>query len=129
MHVAEIMGGDPEVSGGYETLPSIADKVAWLAVDAVGGAPRAPRLETDVSWRESAECLGVDPDLFFPERGESAAPAKEVCCRCNVQDDCLKYALGNGIVSGVWGGKSERQRRKIRREQATERDAGSSGTD
>ena len=50
----------------------------------------------DNSWQLSANCLGVDPDLFFPERGASTKEAKAVCKGCVVRDDCLEYALANG---------------------------------
>ena len=65
------------------------------------------------SWWDYANCLGVDPDLFFPERGASTKEAKEVCRGCVVREDCLEYALVNRVEHGVWGGASERQRRRI----------------
>jgi WhiB family redox-sensing transcriptional regulator len=68
----------------------------------------------DKSWQDMANCLGVDPDLFFPERGASTREAKEVCKGCVVRDDCLEYALANGEKFGIWGGMSERERRRIR---------------
>src|SRR5512134_3514757 len=61
----------------------------------------------DRSWQDQANCLGVDPDLFFPERGASTREAKEVCRGCVVQEDCLEYALANGEKFGIWGGMSE----------------------
>ena len=72
----------------------------------------------DRSGQDSANCLGVDPDLFFPERGASTREAKEVCRGCVVQKDCLEYALANGEKFGIWGGLSERERRRIRRSRA-----------
>jgi hypothetical protein len=48
------------------------------------------------NWQDEANCLGVDPDLFFPERGASTREAKEVCRGCVVRLDCLEYALSNG---------------------------------
>jgi WhiB family redox-sensing transcriptional regulator len=77
----------------------------------------------DLTWQEYANCLGVDPDLFFPERGASTREAKEVCRGCVVRDDCLEYALGNGEKFGIWGGMSERERRRIRRQRALAREA------
>ena len=77
----------------------------------------------DRSWQEYANCLGVDPDLFFPERGASTREAKEVCRGCVVRDDCLEYALRNSEKFGIWGGMSERERRRIRRQRALERQA------
>lgn len=67
-------------------------------------------------WTDAAACLGLDPDLFFPERGEDVAPAKAVCAGCPVREDCLDYALDNGERHGIWGGLSERERRRIRRD-------------
>ena len=75
------------------------------------------------SWHDFANCLGVDPDLFFPERGASTKEAKEVCRGCVVRGDCLVYALQNGEKFGIWGGMSERERRRIRRQRALARAA------
>lgn len=75
-------------------------------------------LSTDRAWQDSANCLGVDPDLFFPERGASTREAKEVCRGCEVRNDCLEYALDNGEKFGIWGGLSERERRRLRRKRA-----------
>jgi len=80
-----------------------------------------PDLDTD--WKDHSNCLGVDPDLFFPERGASTREAKEVCRGCVVRDDCLEYALLNGEKFGIWGGMSERERRRIRRQRALDREA------
>ena len=65
-------------------------------------------------WRELAACRGADLDLFFPERGESAEPARQVCGRCPVRQPCLDYAVTNGITYGIWGGLAERERRALR---------------
>ncbi|NCY16691.1 MAG: WhiB family transcriptional regulator [Actinobacteria bacterium] len=83
-------------------------------------------LGEDKSWQDLANCLGVDPDLFFPERGASTREAKEVCRGCVVRDDCLEYALANGEKFGIWGGMSERERRRIRRQRALARAAAAS---
>jgi WhiB family transcriptional regulator, redox-sensing transcriptional regulator len=73
------------------------------------------------SWQDDANCLGVDPDLFFPERGASTKEAKEVCRGCVVREECLEYALENSEKFGIWGGMSERERRRIRRARAVAR--------
>jgi len=73
------------------------------------------------AWQDEANCLGVDPDLFFPERGASTREAKEVCRGCVVRDECLEFALANGEKFGIWGGMSERERRRIRRQRAMAR--------
>jgi WhiB family transcriptional regulator, redox-sensing transcriptional regulator len=61
-----------------------------------------------------AACIGIDPDMFFPERGASLREAKAVCAGCVVRQECLEYALANAEKCGVWGGMSERQRRHLR---------------
>jgi WhiB family redox-sensing transcriptional regulator len=83
---------------------------------------RSSDTETDSSrWQERANCLGVDPDLFFPERGASTREAKGVCRGCEVRLECLEYALAQGEKFGIWGGLSERERRRVRRQRALER--------
>ncbi|HWC40278.1 MAG TPA: WhiB family transcriptional regulator [Acidimicrobiales bacterium] len=74
--------------------------------------------EDRTGWQSQANCMGVDPDLFFPERGGSTREAKEVCRGCVVREDCLEYALANGEKFGIWGGMSERERRRVRRARA-----------
>ncbi len=65
-------------------------------------------------WRELAACRGTDLEVFFPGRGESAGPARQVCARCPVRQPCLDYAVSNRIVHGIWGGLAERERRALR---------------
>jgi WhiB family transcriptional regulator, redox-sensing transcriptional regulator len=64
-------------------------------------------------WRELAACRGTDLDVFFPERGESAGPARQVCAACPVREPCLDYAISNRISHGIWGGLTERERRAL----------------
>lgn len=71
------------------------------------------------NWRQRAACRGLDPEIFFPERGESTREAKAVCAGCPVRPECLEYALDAREVNGIWGGKSERERRSIRRKRRT----------
>lgn len=78
------------------------------------------QLVQDADWQDYANCLGVDPDLFFPERGASTKEAKEVCQSCVVREQCLEFALVNSEKFGIWGGMSERERRRIRRSRAQE---------
>lgn len=82
----------------------------------------------ELEWHRYANCLGVDPDLFFPERGASTREAKEVCRGCVVREQCLEFALTNGEKFGIWGGLSERERRRIRRQRAAERREGGAQT-
>ncbi|WP_375483267.1 WhiB family transcriptional regulator [uncultured Jatrophihabitans sp.] len=66
-------------------------------------------------WFHGAACASVDPDLWFPEKGEGTRPAKSVCRSCDVQVECLEYALTHGERHGVGGGASERERHKMLR--------------
>jgi WhiB family redox-sensing transcriptional regulator len=65
-------------------------------------------------WRELAACRGTGLEVFFPSRGESAAPARQVCAACPVRQPCLDYAITNRITYGIWGGLTERERRALR---------------
>lgn len=71
--------------------------------------------EEDLPWQEEALCAYVDPDVFFPEKGGSSREAKRICAQCSVQKVCLEYALENDERFGIWGGLSERERRRLKR--------------
>lgn len=73
-----------------------------------------PVHDTGDEWRERAACRGVDPDIFFIERGASSGPARAFCDICGVRAECLTFALDSNEHHGVWGGLSEWQRRKLR---------------
>ena len=73
-------------------------------------------LEGDAqSWQEQALCAETDPEAFFPEKGGSTREAKKICTGCEVKAQCLEYALANDERFGIWGGLSERERRRLRR--------------
>jgi WhiB family transcriptional regulator, redox-sensing transcriptional regulator len=79
-----------------------------------------------IDWRDLAACRDHDPNLFFPagETGPAAAQirhAKTICASCDVQDDCLAYAIETNQVAGVWGGLTEDERRPVRRRWLAER--------
>ena len=74
--------------------------------DLLGNAPE---------WQERALCSQTDPEAFFPEKGGSTREAKRICSRCEVKSECLEYALGHDERFGIWGGLSERERRKLKR--------------
>lgn len=80
--------------------------------------------ERDPRWSDNANCADTDPALFFPERGEPADEAKAVCQGCSVRAECLEYALANCEKYGIWGGRSENERRRLRRERRAARQAG-----
>jgi WhiB family redox-sensing transcriptional regulator len=70
---------------------------------------------TQLSWQADALCAQTDPESFFPEKGGSTREAKKICTSCEVRGECLEYALSNDERFGIWGGLSERERRKLRR--------------
>lgn len=83
--------------------------------------PREPRyrqpgpddvVDSD-NWMEFSRCAEVDPSLFFPSDGGEVEDAKRFCADCDVKEHCLDYALSSGQDHGVWGGTSERERRRI----------------
>ena len=65
-------------------------------------------------WMERAACRGEDPLVFFPVRGGTSTKARAICSVCPTRQACLEYALADPEISGVWGGTSEGERRKLR---------------
>lgn len=74
------------------------------------------RLPVAAAALAGAACAGMGPSLFFPPRGDPAEGAKAVCRACVVRQECLRYALENRERFGIWGGLSERERARIRRQ-------------
>ena len=74
-----------------------------------------PQSPTDEDWYERALCPQTDPDAFFPEKGGSTKEAKKICLGCPVKQQCLQWALDNDERFGIWGGLSERERRRLKR--------------
>ncbi|AZL07577.1 WhiB family transcriptional regulator [Brevibacterium aurantiacum] len=70
----------------------------------------------ELSWQDQALCAQTDPEAFFPEKGGSTREAKRVCASCDVRSDCLEYALANDERFGIWGGMSERERRRLKKQ-------------
>ena len=68
-----------------------------------------------LAWQRDALCSQTDPEAFFPEKGGSTRDAKRICSGCDVQKQCLDYALANDERFGIWGGLSERERRKLKK--------------
>jgi WhiB family redox-sensing transcriptional regulator len=115
--------GRPEIGDPTETIPE--------AREASGGRRHIPfrveeaemyellEFEMDdegaLGWQERALCAQTDPEAFFPEKGGSTREAKKVCLSCDVRGECLEYALSNDERFGIWGGLSERERRKLKK--------------
>ena len=69
----------------------------------------------NTNWMARGRCKEVAPDIFFPSDGMGVQVAQRICAECPVAQDCLEYALDHHIDHGVWGGCSERERRRILR--------------
>ncbi|OKL50214.1 WhiB family transcriptional regulator [Boudabousia marimammalium] len=89
--------------GDILSTPLTADNVDYLFDDGL------------LAWQEQALCAQTDPEAFFPEKGGSTREAKGVCAMCEVRQECLEYALANDERFGIWGGLSERERRKLKK--------------
>jgi WhiB family redox-sensing transcriptional regulator len=92
----------------------VADVIVSLVHDGfgMGGEDDAEEL----GWQDRALCAQTDPEAFFPEKGGSTREAKRVCRSCEVRAECLEYALEHDERFGIWGGLSERERRRLKRE-------------
>jgi WhiB family redox-sensing transcriptional regulator len=73
-------------------------------------------LPPELTWQERALCAQTDPEAFFPEKGGSTREAKRVCMSCEVRAECLDYALAKDERFGIWGGLSERERRRVKKQ-------------
>jgi len=90
----------------------------WFVDPVRRGVPGVRRVDEDddpLAWQSDALCAQTDPEAFFPEKGGSTRDAKKICASCEVRAQCLEYALKNDERFGIWGGLSERERRKLRK--------------
>ena len=97
-HLTLLTDATPAPAAAYDAQP-------WTDLSQVG----------DAAWRLEALCAETDPEAFFPEKGGSTRDAKRVCTGCTVRAECLEFALANDERFGIWGGLSERERRRLRR--------------
>ena len=107
----------PSATAPQNYKPSVPDD--WF-VDPVrlgipGLRPQVVDDDNPLSWQTDALCAQTDPEAFFPEKGGSTRDAKRICTTCEVKAQCLDYALQNDERFGIWGGLSERERRRLRR--------------
>jgi WhiB family redox-sensing transcriptional regulator len=95
--------------------PSVPDN--WFVDPVRLGVPgvRQAEEENPLEWQSDSLCAQTDPEAFFPEKGGSTRDAKKICSSCEVRSQCLNYALENDERFGIWGGLSERERRKLRK--------------
>jgi WhiB family redox-sensing transcriptional regulator len=77
---------------------------------------RQPNSTPSLSWRQHASCRGLDALVFYPTSEEATEEAKAICAECPVREPCLEYAITNRERDGVWGGATERERRRMVRQ-------------
>lgn len=104
--------GQPEVLRRESELGQRQDQAVWIGLPGFGYGYED---EGELGWQSDALCAQTDPEAFFPEKGGSTRDAKKVCAACNVRAECLEYALANDERFGIWGGLSERERRRLRK--------------
>ena len=115
----------------YEHLRGVMANAPLATRTPVAVAPPRPRLTvvpdihaefepeslslplTPDQWQDRALCAQTDPEAFFPEKGGSTREAKKICLGCEVRHECLDYALEHDERFGIWGGLSERERRRL----------------
>ncbi|WP_331852728.1 WhiB family transcriptional regulator [Mycobacterium basiliense] len=119
------MGGTPHTVAGSAvdamTVPSM--EIGRPHLSLVPDAPAAFEPEPlpvsaeppSEQWQDRALCAQTDPEAFFPEKGGSTREAKKICLGCEVRHECLEYALAHDERFGIWGGLSERERRRLKR--------------
>jgi len=94
--------------------------VSWRIIEVIGWQAEIPGWNLagpeGAAWQDQALCAQTDPEAFFPEKGGSTREAKRVCRGCEVRAQCLEFALDNDQEFGIWGGLSERERRKVSRQ-------------
>jgi WhiB family redox-sensing transcriptional regulator len=111
-------GGERDQMGNSGYRSGVPDD--WFVDPVRLGVPgvRQPLADEDgnaLSWQTDSLCAQTDPEAFFPEKGGSTRDAKKICSSCEVRSQCLEYALKNDERFGIWGGLSERERRKLRK--------------
>jgi WhiB family transcriptional regulator, redox-sensing transcriptional regulator len=112
------VGNIPHTNTGPASIGSIRRPQLSLVPDRPeihAVAPITTPATTDDQWQERALCAQTDPEAFFPEKGGSTREAKRICLGCEVRDACLDYALAHDERFGIWGGLSERERRRLKR--------------
>jgi WhiB family redox-sensing transcriptional regulator len=106
------VGSMPEPSTAATPIGAISRPQLSLVPDQVDVDPA---IDDADQWQERALCAQTDPEAFFPEKGGSTREAKRICLGCEVRDECLDYALAHDERFGIWGGLSERERRRLKR--------------
>jgi WhiB family transcriptional regulator, redox-sensing transcriptional regulator len=108
---AMLSGAQTVATGNLAAGPSVdtEEAIAGLFAEIVSEA------KDEGDWQERALCAQTDPESFFPEKGASNRDAKRVCLLCEVRSECLDYAIQRDERFGIWGGLSERERRRLKK--------------
>jgi WhiB family redox-sensing transcriptional regulator len=121
-HLRGLMGGTPHTTTGSPMTPmtGLTSRPHLSLVQDAPEVPEAPSVfdaapVTPDQWQDRALCAQTDPEAFFPEKGGSTREAKKICLGCEVRAECLDYALAHDERFGIWGGLSERERRRLKR--------------
>jgi WhiB family redox-sensing transcriptional regulator len=109
------VGSVPHTNTGPASMTSVGRPQLSLVPERPELDAIAPATPDDDQWQERALCAQTDPEAFFPEKGGSTREAKRICLGCEVRDACLEYALAHDERFGIWGGLSERERRRLKR--------------
>ena len=107
------VGSAPHTNIGPAPIGTPVRPQLSLVPDPIDVAPAIT--PEDDEWQERALCAQTDPEAFFPEKGGSTREAKRICQGCEVRNACLDYALAHDERFGIWGGLSERERRRLKR--------------
>jgi WhiB family transcriptional regulator, redox-sensing transcriptional regulator len=119
-HLRRLMRSTPHTTTGSAITGAASRPHLSVVPDALGVVPDAvemlePVPVTSDQWQDRALCAQTDPEAFFPEKGGSTREAKKICLGCEVRTQCLEYALAHDERFGIWGGLSERERRRLKR--------------
>ncbi len=112
-HLRGVVGGTPHISTNPTTTGAVVRPHLSLVPSAAEEFDAQP-VSRD-QWQDRALCAQTDPEAFFPEKGGSTREAKKICLGCEVRSECLEYALAHDERFGIWGGLSERERRRLKR--------------
>jgi WhiB family redox-sensing transcriptional regulator len=113
-HLRGLMGGTPHIAPGLPLTGVSPRPHLSLVPDAFEDEFEGTEEAAD-QWQDQALCAQTDPEAFFPEKGGSTREAKKICLGCEVRSECLEYALAHDERFGIWGGLSERERRRLKR--------------
>ena len=114
-HLRGVMASTPHTTIGAAPVPIARPHLTVVPDAPVAFEPEPLPPANPDEWQDRALCAQTDPEAFFPEKGGSTREAKKICLGCEVRHECLDYALAHDERFGIWGGLSERERRRLKR--------------